>query len=431
MGWRCRTVCIALFVAGIPGRALADPGEFTLHEVTSAGEPINSLRRAYRLLGGQLAASSSSDFSEPLVNFMTPGDFRSSRFSGTVPFPSADSNPSQKGAVQITGQVEVPTAGKWSFGITGTEGARLFINGKAVRDAGGRSPRTRMRTINFDHAGVYSLQLTYFQRRGPDELELFSSPGSFRRFHARGSNFQLVGDFANGGLSLQPLIGSVGGAVGGGTSGGDTGGGTTPVVGGGNTGGLPPVVVGPTDTISEPDTTGTGLFSTGDETWNGGGTYLWKINDLAGAPGAPDGWDELNMPTLTVASVTSTSKFTIKLRSFSGNIQGTPAGLGNDGLDVPHVWTIAHSDTAASINSQVQTAPTLLDPALFALDTSEFTVDGVSIPSADFQLQLVNGTTVGQDLQLIYTPTPEPATALLVGIGGLPLLAGRRRSVKR
>ena len=425
MGWRYATFCTLLLLAASAETAVADPGEFTLHEVISAGEPINSLRRAYRLLDGHLGMSSAETFSEPLVNFMQSEDSRTPLFPGTIPFPTTDSGLDQNFAVKITAQVEIPTAGTWSFGMTSASAARLVINGRSFRDFGRRLPQTRIKPIKFSHAGDYSISITYFEHSPDPQLELYASPGKFRHVHARRSDFQLVGDTADGGLELQPTN-SVAGeppAVSGGT--------TPPTVGGGTSGA--PLLIGPGNTLSTGSTSLPPASSaTNAETWEGGGTYLWKINDAAGAAGSPDGWDEITMPDLSVSSVSAANPFTIKLESFAGVTPGTPAGLGAGASNGPFTWTIAHSDTPVSATPSAQN---LIDSGAFALDTSGFTVDGSSVPASDFTLQLV-GAGTGQDLQLefngatVFTATPEPTTALLAAIGMAPLL-GRRPRRKR
>ena len=75
-----------------------------------------------------------------------------------------------------------------------------------------------------------------------------------------------------------------------------------------------------------------------------------------------------------------------------------------------------------------QSPENLLDTGLFALNTSGFTVDGQSVPSSDFQLNLVAAGN-GDDIDLTFNATPEPGTTLLAGMGISPLLLARRRRV--
>ena len=124
-----------------------------------------------------------------------------------------------------------------------------------------------------------------------------------------------------------------------------------------------------------------GVLSTGGETWNGGANYSWKLNTAgtAGASaianaGAGTKWDELSMPSLNVLAGSSSTgasaaKFTVQLQ---GAITGT---------SVVYNWIIGQIGTGgASINGgPIVTASTELlngASAAFALDTSQFTVNG-------------------------------------------------------
>lgn len=222
------------------------------------------------------------------------------------------------------------------------------------------------------------------------------------------------------------------------------------VLGGAGTvnGGL---TVAPGSTISAGSSTalGTGanamgkLTTTGSQTWNGNGTYAWKIG-AAGSAGAAPGtgasgslaggngtegssWDNLVMSALTLNSTTTGSPFYITL---SGNPSGASAST--------YSWVIAQTTatSAASINGNITAGDNLLpqgsnsgDAGLFALNTTNFTFNGVSSPSQSLfslEFQTVNGGS-NLDLVLDYNAAPEPGTGLLVLAGGLPMLLNRRR----
>jgi hypothetical protein len=79
------------------------------------------------------------------------------------------------------------------------DGMRLRIDGNDVIVAGmGASAADRFGTINLP-AGTHDIELTYFERDGGSQLELFAAQGS-RSFFA--PDFKLVGDVANGGLAV-------------------------------------------------------------------------------------------------------------------------------------------------------------------------------------------------------------------------------------
>jgi fibronectin-binding autotransporter adhesin len=189
--------------------------------------------------------------------------------------------------------------------------------------------------------------------------------------------------------------------------------------------------------------TAIGKLTTGSQTWNGNGTYAWKIG-AAGSAGAAPGsgasgslaggngtegssWDNLVMSALTLNSTTTGSPFYVSL---SGNPSGASVGT--------YSWVIAQTTatSASSINGNITAGDNLLsqgsnsaDAGLFALNTTNFTFNGVSSPSQSLfslEFETVNGGS-NLDLVLDYSSAPEPGTGLLVLGGGLPMLLRRRR----
>jgi autotransporter-associated beta strand protein len=189
--------------------------------------------------------------------------------------------------------------------------------------------------------------------------------------------------------------------------------------------------------------TAIGKLTTGSQTWNGNGTYAWKIG-AAGSAGAAPGsgasgslaggngtegssWDNLVMSALKLNSTTTGSPFYIAL---SGNPTGASAST--------YSWVIAQTTatSASSINGNITAGDNLLsqgsnsaDAGLFALNTTNLTFNGVSSPSQSLfslEFETVNGGS-NLDLVLDYNATPEPGTGLLVLAGGLPMLMARRR----
>jgi len=400
MGWT-RTIVITVVLLAA-ARSAASSGEFTVQEATSAGEPIHSFNQAWRLLDGQFAASSAQSTADPYIDFTSRP-----AFPGTLSV-GADNKPraNQKFAIEITGQVDIPTAGTWSLGMISRGHANLAIDGQDLR-GGGSGRAARVKPMTFDQAGIYPVSLTYFARTASPKLEIYDSPGKFHRLRAHGADFQLVGDAADGGLPL------AGGPSSGAGSPGQTIDNAAPII----------VTAGATTSVG-PDSTGTGLLTTNSQIWSGGSTYAWKIADGAGQPGSPDGWDEISMSALSVTSASPANPVTIAAQTLDGTTPGTPSNveIGNT-----YTWTIAHSNSQISVDGAPQSPGNLLDTGAFALDTSAFTVDGSTFPQSDFQLNLVaNGN--GDDLQFVFAAVPEPCTAALVGVCIAPLLLARRRN---
>jgi autotransporter-associated beta strand protein len=201
-----------------------------------------------------------------------------------------------------------------------------------------------------------------------------------------------------------------------------------------------------------------GTLTTGFQTWNGGGAYAWKINSVgtaspsgAGAMGTGGGGssnltigsetnDVLNMSGLTVT--TAATPVDIKLLN-------TASVLNTYGQQ--YSWTIAQVSAAPTVNGTTLATTANTDnsgnllsasnalangsgSAVFALDTSAFTIDSAPPVASGFTLEFVgNGAGTGDNLVLDYvnySAVPEPGTALLVLGGAAPMLMGRRRRRK-
>jgi len=191
----------------------------------------------------------------------------------------------------------------------------------------------------------------------------------------------------------------------------------------------------------------TGTLTTGNEAWNGGATYTWKLTSPgnngqtagsggSGTPGLSTTWDDLSMGTLNLGSAGgSNSPITLQLY--------TPTVINNN-AGGEYSWIIAqtNSSTAPTLpgsgyaigasNNLLTEAVSTGASRLFVLDTSNFSMNGaVSPTSSGFSLELApDGTGGDYDLVLDYNAAPEPGTAILVLAGGLPMLSARRRRRK-
>ena len=156
-----------------------------------------------------------------------------------------------------------------------------------------------------------------------------------------------------------------------------------------------------------------GTLATGSQLWNNGGSYLWEINDSAGAKGGDSGWDWLDITgDLNLANL-STGGFTIDIDSLSlANSIGDAAGFESwskgDGV-VDYSFIIASA--SAGISG--------FDATDFSFDSSGFS----NGPSWDWQIVLS-----GSDLVLEAYAVPEPSSTALLGLGSLALLMRRKRS---
>jgi autotransporter-associated beta strand protein len=149
-----------------------------------------------------------------------------------------------------------------------------------------------------------------------------------------------------------------------------------------------------------------GTLSTGSQTWNGGGSYLFQINKAGGTAGTDPGWTLANITGSLTLAATPANKFTVSITSLTlGNTAGALADF--DGT-LPYDWVIATTTTGV----------TGFDPTAFNIDTSGFT-GGINPATGTFSLLTENGD---NNLDLVYS-VPEPSSLALVFGGGAAILA--------
>jgi len=82
-----------------------------------------------------------------------------------------------------------------------------------------------------------------------------------------------------------------------------------------------------------------GTLTTGGESWNGAGSYIWEIDDANGTKGTSPGWDALAISANLNVQATSGSKFTIEPHTLNG---GSPGNMANfSAADTDYSWPIA------------------------------------------------------------------------------------------
>ncbi|MDY0164930.1 MAG: autotransporter-associated beta strand repeat-containing protein [Thermoguttaceae bacterium] len=145
------------------------------------------------------------------------------------------------------------------------------------------------------------------------------------------------------------------------------------------------------------------LTHSGSQTWMGGGTYLWEINNPNAAAGADPGWDFLDISGTLTLDATEANPFVIDVISLTtDNVAGPLASFSSA---VEYSWTLATAgDGIAGF------APELFDVRLdhFANDWG-----------GRWQVGLA-----GNSLVLNYIP--EPSTFVLAAMGMLAAAFFRR-----
>jgi hypothetical protein len=135
---------------------------------------------------------------------------------------------------------------------------------------------------------------------------------------------------------------------------------------------------------------GVGRLTTARETWNGGATFNWEINNATGGPGT--GWDLLSLTNGQGIDLESaaTNPFTLKLITLSNTSPGLAANFGKTN---GYLWTIAVTTNATVTN---------FSAAKFAIDTTQF--------GNDFSGGAFSVESAGTNLQLRFTAVPAQLT---------------------
>lgn len=177
---------------------------------------------------------------------------------------------------------------------------------------------------------------------------------------------------------------------------------TSGTIGGTNLSGIA-VTVGTGQKLSPGNSPG--LLTTGDQTWDGGGSFDFEINNATGVQDT--NWDRtLIVGTLTLGTISSATPFTINLISLNGIVPGAALNF-DDTLNQSWVFATATSVSGTFAANQ------------FVVDTTGFS----NAFTGDFGV-----TKSGNELLLTYTAIPEPSTcAALAGFGVLGLAVYRRR----
>ncbi len=164
-----------VIAAGLPeALALAGGGAFTVRQVQSTGT-IASLADADALLAGAGVAAQNTS----IVRTINFGPGSQGLFGGDTPFAFGAATDF---ALQATGTIGILKDGDYVFGLNIDDGARLMIDGQPVilensTDTAGRNVYGHVELS----AGLHQLDLTFFQRDGNSQLELFYFNGSMAR----------------------------------------------------------------------------------------------------------------------------------------------------------------------------------------------------------------------------------------------------------
>ena len=150
-----------------------------------------------------------------------------------------------------------------------------------------------------------------------------------------------------------------------------------------------------------------GTATTGSQTWNDGGSYLWEINDMAGTKGDDSGWDWLDIQG--TLDINATFDILITSLDLSNN-----SGLA-DGFDYTG---LSYLDPYASFTIATATG------GVSGFDVSDFNLDDSAFINPKVGWSIDN---IGNDIVLNAFFVPEPSSTALLGLGGLALILRRKR----
>lgn len=151
-----------------------------------------------------------------------------------------------------------------------------------------------------------------------------------------------------------------------------------------------------------------GTLNTAAETWNGGGNYVWEINNATGAQGT--NWDFINgSGALDLSALSSSSKFNINLIGLTAlNVSGAVPNWNNA---IDQTWKIATFTSIVGFSA-----------TNFNVNATGFTNNNATAGGRVFGI-----SNVGNDLYITYA-VPEPATWTLLAFSLTTVMVLRRRN---
>jgi hypothetical protein len=178
------------------GHGLTVPG-ITVRQVCKNGT-VSNLSDADTLLAlapGNSGILKEATVTAATVNYLGEGSDGRFDMNASPPLGASDNY-----AIKLTGWVEIPAAGYYTFATNSDDGVRVKIDGTIlINDDNGHGPLDNYGSRNLS-AGLHTFEVVMFQITGGDSLEFFAAAGQYTAWNA--SVFRLVGDTAGGGLAV-------------------------------------------------------------------------------------------------------------------------------------------------------------------------------------------------------------------------------------
>ncbi len=185
------------------GASLADLAAVTVYQ---ANIPITNLAAAQSVIDDPSKHISAAREYRNVVNFLDTGN--QGHFAADTLFPGVGSdgrNAVEDFVVAVEAAVTVATAGTWTFGVFCDDGFLFRLRDGVnvlgeMRYDGLRGMTDTLTTVVIPRAGVYTVELVYYQHDGDAGVELFAASGAKTAFNP--ADFRLLGDTVNGGLAF-------------------------------------------------------------------------------------------------------------------------------------------------------------------------------------------------------------------------------------
>ena len=134
----------------------------------------------------------------PVINFRDNMQRAQNFQSSAVKWPATirDGSKSDYFACEITGKINIPETGQWTFACGSDDGFRCIMTDEDGKEYSfeyyrDRSYGTTLKTFNFTKAGTYRFYLIYFEYVTESALDVSCAKGSYSSFNS--SAFKLIG----------------------------------------------------------------------------------------------------------------------------------------------------------------------------------------------------------------------------------------------
>ena len=183
---------------------------------TNALGTLGSLANAQAIVSTPSYQLSVQTFYPATINFMAGSSTSLGDYANETLLPGQTSFATEwdNYVITATGTIYIPTTGTYTFDVPSDDGFSLTISGANFTTLTNATNSTGSNVMQYNagrgtadtlgvtslSAGYYPISLLYFQGGGPSSVEVSAAAGSFTAWNS--TNFHLVGDTVDGGLSL-------------------------------------------------------------------------------------------------------------------------------------------------------------------------------------------------------------------------------------